>query len=71
MRGRTARHAGCAVSLRCCERLADVFGWIEVQAGLGTVKLSGRSKVAALFPFAAAADALVRPPELLAPPAAR
>lgn len=64
--GRTTRHAGYAVSLRCRKRIEEVFGWIKAQAGLRKVKLRGRAKVEALFTFATAAYNLVRLPKLLA-----
>jgi transposase len=64
--GRTTRHAGYAISLRCRKRIEEVFGWIKAQAGLRKVKLRGRAKVEALFTFAAAAYNLVRLPKLLA-----
>lgn len=53
--GRTTRHAGYAVSLRCRKQIEEVFGWIKAQAGLRKVKLRGRAKVEALFTFSAAA----------------
>ena len=64
--GRTTRHAGYAVSLRCRKRIEEVFGWIKAQAGLRKVKLRGRAKVEALFTFATAAYNLVRLPKLMA-----
>ena len=64
--GRTTRHAGYAISLRCRKRIEEAFGWIKAQAGLAKVKLRGRPKVEALFTFAAAAYNLVRIPKLLA-----
>jgi hypothetical protein len=68
--GRTTRHAGYAISLRCRKRIEEAFGWIKAQAGLRKVKLRGKAKVEALFTFAAAAYNLVRLPKLLASPAA-
>ncbi len=67
--GRTTRHPGYAISLRCRKRIEEAFGWIKAQAGLRKVKLRGRPKVEALFTFAAAAYNLVRLPKLLAAPA--
>ncbi|MCJ2019971.1 IS5 family transposase [Methylobacterium sp. E-065] len=64
--GRTTRHAGYAVSLRCRKRIEEVFGWIKAQAGFRKVKLRGRAKVEALITFAAAAYNLVRLPKLIA-----
>ena len=63
---RTTRHAGTVISLRCRKRIEEVFGWIKAQAGPAKVKLRGRTKVEALFTFAAAAYNLVRIPKLLA-----
>jgi len=63
---RTTRHAGYDISQRCRRRIEEVFGWIKTQAGLAKVKLRGRTKVEALFTFAAAAYNLVRIPKLLA-----
>lgn len=39
--GRTTRHPGYAISLRCRKRIEEAFGWIRAQAGLRKVK--GRS----------------------------
>ena len=64
--GRTTRHPGYAISLRCRKRVEEVFGWIKAQAGLAKVKLRSKSKVEAVFTFAAAAYNLVRIPKLLA-----
>ena len=70
MRGRTTRHPGYAVSLRCRKRIEEAFGWIKAQAGLRQVKLRGRVKVGALFTFATAAYNLVRLPKLMVTSAA-
>lgn len=64
--GRTTRHPGYVISLRCRKRVEEVFGWIKVQAGLAKVKLRSKPKVEAAFTFAAAAYNLVRLPKLLA-----
>lgn len=64
--GRTKRHPGYAVSLRCRKRIEEVFGWIKSVAGLSQVKVRGLSKVRAVFLFAIAAYNLVRLPKLLA-----
>ena len=68
--GRTTRHPGYAISLRCRKRIGEMSGWIKAQAGLAKLKLRGRDEVEALFTFAAAPYNLVRLPELLAPTAA-
>jgi transposase len=64
--GRTTRHPGYAISLRCRKRVEEVFGWIKAQAGLAKVKVRSKPKVEAVFTFAAAAYNLVRLPKLLA-----
>ena len=69
--GRTTRHAGYAISLRCRKRIEEAFGWIKARAGVRKVKLRGRSTVEALFTFAAVAYNLVRLPRLLVSPATR
>ena len=64
--GRTTRHPGYAISLRCRKRIEEVFGWIKAQAGLAKVKVRSLPKVDAIFTFAAVAYNLVRLPKLLA-----
>ena len=64
--GRTTRHAGYAISLRCRKRIEEVFGWIKAQAGFTKVKVRSLPKVEAVFTFAAVAYNLVRLPRLLA-----
>jgi hypothetical protein len=64
--GRTTPHAGYRASQICRKRIEEVFGWIKTQAGLAKVKLRGRTKVEALFPFTVAAYNLIRIPKLLA-----
>jgi len=68
--GRTTRHPGYAISLRCRKRIEEVFGWIKTQAGFAKVKVRSLSKVEAVFAFAAVAYNLVRLPKLLAGAAA-
>ena len=63
--GRTLRHAGYAISLRCRKRIEEVFGWIKSSAGLRKVKLRGRARVDAIFTMALAAYNLIRLPKLL------
>src|SRR6195952_5975795 len=48
--GRTTRHPGYAISLRCRKRIEEVFGWIKAQAGLAKVKVRSLPKVEAVFP---------------------
>jgi transposase len=62
---RTTRHPGYQVSQRCRKRIEEVFGWIKSAAGLGKVKVRGRSRVEAAFTLALAAYNLVRLPKLL------
>ncbi|MCJ2111907.1 IS5 family transposase [Methylobacterium sp. E-025] len=64
--GRTTRHPGYAISLRCRKRIEEVFGWIKAQAGLAKVKVRSQPKVEAVFTFAVVAYNLVRLPRLLA-----
>jgi hypothetical protein len=63
--GRTTRHRGYAVSQRIRKRIEEAFGWIKAQAGLGKVKVRGRTKAEAVFTFAVAAYNLIRIPKLL------
>ena len=63
--GRTLRHAGYAISMRCRKRIEEVFGWIKSSAGLRKVKLRGRARVDAVFTMALAAYNLIRLPKLL------
>jgi transposase len=64
--GRTTRHPGYAISLRCRKRIEEVFGWIKAQAGLAKVKVRSQPKVEAVFTFAVVAYNHVRLPRLLA-----
>lgn len=63
--GRTTRHPGYDISLRCRKRIEEVFGWIKSSAGLAKVKLRGRDRVDAAFTLALAAYNLIRLPKLL------
>ncbi len=64
--GRTTRHPGYAISLRCRKRIEEVFGWTKSSAGLTKLKLRGLPKTTDIFNFFAAAYNLIRPPKLLA-----
>jgi hypothetical protein len=64
--GRTTRHPGYEISLRCRKRIEEVFGWTKSSAGLTKFKLRGLPKTTAVFSFFAAAYNLVRLPKLLA-----
>jgi len=63
--GRTARHAGYAVSQRIRKRIEEAFGWIKTVAGQQRTKFRGRERVGWAFTFAAAAYNLARLPKLL------
>jgi len=67
--GRTTRHPGYGISQRIRKRIEEPFGWIKAQAGLGKVKVRGRTKAEAVFTFAVAAYNLIRIPKLLEQPA--
>ena len=63
--GRTLRHIGYTISLRCRKRIEEVFGWAKGSSGLRKVKLRGRARVDAVFTMALAAYNLIRLPKLL------
>ena len=67
--GRTTRHPGHAISLRCRKRIEEIFGWIKAQAGFAGVKVRGKPRADATFTLAVAAYNLIRIPKLLAGPA--
>ena len=66
--GRTTRHPGYAISLRCRKRIEEVFGWIKSSAGLTQSKFRGRRRVDAQFTLALAAFNLIRLPKLMESP---
>ncbi|MDE2112503.1 MAG: IS5 family transposase [Alphaproteobacteria bacterium] len=63
--GRTLRHIGYTISLRCRKRIEEIFGWAKSAAGLAKVKLRGRARVNAVFTIGLAAYNLIRLPKLL------
>jgi transposase len=63
--GRTARHAGYAMSQRIRKRIEEAFGWIKTVAGQERTKFRGRARVGWAFTFAAAAYNLARLPKLM------
>ncbi|GBQ40482.1 transposase [Acidocella aminolytica 101 = DSM 11237] len=63
--GRTTRHPGYEISLRCRKRIKEVFGWEKASAGLSKFKVKSQKKADAVFTFFAAAFNLVRLPNLL------
>ncbi len=64
--GRTTRHTGYEISLRCRKRIEEIFGWAKASAGLTKFKVKGLAKTTATFSFFTAAYNLVRLPKLLA-----
>lgn len=64
--GRTTRHPGYAISLRCRKRIEEIFGWAKTVGGGAKVKVRGLAKVKAVFTFAIAAYNLIRIPKLIA-----
>ena len=63
--GRTTRHPGYEISLRCRKCIEEVFGWTKTSAGLTKFKVKGIAKTKAVFGFFATAYNLVRLPKLL------
>lgn len=64
--GRTARHAGYAVSQHIRKRIEEAFGWAKTVAGLRKLRHRGLPKVDWQFTLAMAAYDLIRLPKLLA-----
>jgi transposase len=58
--GRTARHAGCAISQRQRKRAEEIFGWQKTVGLLRKVRPRGLALVGWVFTFSAAAYNLVR-----------
>lgn len=52
---RTTHRPDYGISLRCRNRIQEVFGWTKAQAGFAKVKVRVRPKVAAVLRFAIAA----------------
>jgi hypothetical protein len=57
--GRTTRHPGYEISLRCRKRIEEIFGWAKSSAGLTKFKVKGLDRTTAAYN-------LVRLPKLLA-----
>ena len=51
----TRSSEGYAISQHCRKRIEEVFGWIKAAAGVASVKVRGKPKVAATFTLAIAA----------------
>jgi transposase len=66
--GRTARHAGYAISQKKRKRVEECFGWLKTIALMRKVRHRGIEKVGWVFTFAAAAYNLVRMRKLLTSP---
>ena len=58
--GRTTRHEGYAVSLRCRARIEEIFGWLKTVGGQRKTRYRGERRVAWMFEFSLAAYNLVR-----------
>lgn len=67
--GRTARHAGYAISQRKRKRVEEIFGWMKTVATMRKTRHRGKLKVDWVFTFAAAAYNLIRMRNILAEPA--
>ena len=57
---RTTRHPGYAISQRKRKRVEEAFGWIKTVGLLRKLRHRGRTKIAWIFRFAAAAYNLIR-----------
>lgn len=58
--GRTTRHEGYAVSLRCRARIEEIFGWLKTVGGQRKTRYRGQRRVEWMFEFSLAAYNLVR-----------
>lgn len=58
--GRTARHAGYAISQQKRKRVEEIFGWMKTVGGMRKLRHRGLELVGWMFTFAAAAYNLVR-----------
>ena len=58
--GRTTRHEGYAVSLRCRARIEEIFGWLKTVGGQRKTRYRGEELVGWIFEFSLAAYNLVR-----------
>ena len=64
--GRTTRHEGYAISLRCRKRIEEIFGWLKTVGGLRKTRHRGEQRVGWMFEFSLAAYNLVRLRNLMA-----
>jgi transposase len=58
--GRTTRHEGYAVSLRCRARIEEIFGWLKTIGGQRKTRYRGEELVGWMFDLSLAAYNLVR-----------
>jgi transposase len=63
--GRTTRHKGYAVSLRCRARIEEIFGWLKTVGGQRKTRYRGEESVGWMFELSLAAYNLVRMRKLL------
>jgi transposase len=63
--GRTTRHDGYTVSLRCRARIEEIFGWLKTVGGQRKTRYRGEPLVGWMFGFSLAAYNLVRMRKLL------
>jgi transposase len=58
--GRTTRHEGYTVSLRCRARIEEIFGWLKTVGGQRKSRYRGEDRVGWMFELSVAAYNLVR-----------
>jgi transposase len=58
--GRTTRHPGYAMSLRCRARIEEIFGWLKTVGGQRKTRYRGEARVGWMFDLSLAAYNLVR-----------
>jgi transposase len=63
--GRTTRHEGYAVSLRCRARIEEIFGWLKTVGGQRKTRYRGEELVGWMFELSLAAYNLLRLRRLL------
>src|SRR5262249_35696215 len=63
--GRTTRHEGYAVSLRCRARIEEIFGWLKTVGGQRKTRYRGEPLVGWMFELSLAAYNLIRMRTLL------
>ena len=58
--GRTTRHQGYAVSLRCRARIEEIYGWLKMVGGQRKTRYRGEELVGWMFDLSLAVYNLVR-----------